>query len=209
MREASSSSWGFKYPSLPQNSVTAWKQKLLVCLDLVYLPAQSQYKYYSSSKHLAWNTNLSLLNHLILHLLKPLLEIYNILGSLSTYHQDKDAAMVSTASQACCGHKPQAVLEPQRLQARWMSYPRMPRASPWQQAMPDVMSRLLGEKGLFSPEPNHGPGRWHGQPEHLPEVQAWIMHPEGKGLRVTKTLYSAPQLQKPNFPNSNSFLLSG
>lgn len=191
-------------PPFPK-TVLQLESKSFWFVSIVYLPAQSQYKYYSSSKHLAWNTSLSLLNHLILHLLKPLLEIHNILDFWACTTKTRMQLWFPLLARHAVGTKSQAVLEPQGVQARWMSYPRKPRASPWQQAIHDVMIRLSGESTLFSHAPSHSPGRWHGHPEHLPEVQAWIMHPEGtEGEAHKDPLLGATITKNQTFPTATA-----
>lgn len=199
-----------KYPSL-RRTVLQLESKSFWFVSIVYLPAQSQYKYYSSCKHLAWNTSLSPLNHLILHLLKPLLEIHNILDFWACTTKTRMQLQFPLLARHSVGTKvsgsagaPGTTGKMNELSQEAQSKP-VAAGNAWCNE-----KRIPGEETLFI---RHQTTALGGDMDNLSislkfKPGQCSQKEQGK-LRHTKTLYLEPQLQKPNFPNSNSFLLSG
>lgn len=148
-----------------------------------------------------------------------MLEIRSLLDFFNTYTKTTTQLQLpwgwTFASQAWCGHKglrqcwsPRqdewAVLGTQQ-QAHRIRQRMMSRTSCWER----VLCFPTHQEHDTQPNVTNTPGRWHRQPEHLLKIPTWVNAPKGGGdLIHSKTLCHSYK-RKPNFPNSNSFMLSG
>lgn len=112
--------------------------------------------------------------------------------------------MVSTAGQACCGHKVSGSAGGPGTTGNMNELSQEAQSKPLAAGNSWCHDQAFRRGHFVLSCTNHSPGRWHGHPEHLPEVQAWMLHPEGTGgeahkdplLRATITKIKLSQQQQ-------------